>query len=92
MNRSNLIDNLSNRLPYMKKSEVSEASLLLIDLISNALYENDRIEVRGFGTFSIRQRAARLARNPKTGSSIALSSKFYPYFRPSKLLRQTVNN
>ena len=92
MNRSNLIDNLSNRLPYMKKSEVSEASLLLIDLISNALYENDRIEVRGFGTFSIRQSAARLARNPKTGSSIALSSKFYPYFRPSKLLRQAVNN
>jgi len=92
MNRSNLIDNLSNRLPYMKKSEVGEASLLLIDLISNTLYENDRVEVRGFGTFTIRQRAARLARNPKTGSSIALSSKFYPYFRPSKLLRQAVNN
>ena len=45
MNRSNLIDNLSNRLPYMKKSEVGEASLLLIDLISNTLYENDRVEV-----------------------------------------------
>ena len=56
------------------------------------LIKKDRVEMRGFGSFSTRERKARLARNPKTGSSITVSSKFHPYFRASKSLRESLNN
>ena len=64
----------------------------LTDLISTTLIKKDRVEMRGFGSFSTRERKARLARNPKTGSSITVSSKFHPYFRASKSLREALNN
>ena len=92
MNRSDLILKVSKKVSHLKNSDVIEATFLLIDLISNTLYKKDRVEIRGFGTFSVRERSARLARNPKTGSSISVSSKFHSYFRPSKLLKQVVNN
>ena len=92
MNRSDLILKVSKKVSHLKNSDVIEAAFLLIDLISNTLYKKDRVEIRGFGTFSVRERSARLARNPKTGSSISVSSKFHSYFRPSKLLKQVVNN
>ena len=77
---------------HFKSADIEEATDQLTTLIVNALSRNDRVEIRGFGTFSTRKRGARLARNPKTGSSIAVNSKFHPYFRASKLLRQLVNN
>ena len=92
MNRSDLILKVSKKVSHLKKTDVIEATFLLTDLISNTLYKKDRVEIRRFGTFSVRERSARLARNPKTGSSIAVNSKFHPYFRASKLLRQLVNN
>ena len=92
MNRSDLIHKISRKLLNIKNSDLEEATHHLTDLIENTLYKNDRVEIRGFGTFSTRERKARLARNPKTGSSIAVNSKFHPYFRASKLLRQLVNN
>ena len=92
MNRSDLILKVSKKVSHLKNSDVLEATLLLTDLISNTLYKKDRVEIRGFGTFSVRERSARLARNPKTASSISVSSKFHSYFRPSKLLKQLVNN
>jgi len=92
MNRSDLIHKISKKASQVKKSDVVEATLLLIDVISNTLYRKDRVEIRGFGTFSVRERGASLARNPKTGSSIAVNSKFHSYFRPSKLLKQVANN
>ena len=92
MNKSDLVDKISRKKAHIKKVDIEEATDLLTGLISNALSRNNRIEIRGFGTFSVRKRGARLARNPKTGSSIAVNSKFHPYFRASKLLRQLVNN
>ena len=92
MNKSDLVNKISSKKAHIKKADIEEATDLLTVVISNTLSRNNRIEIRGFGTFSVRKRAARLARNPKTGSSITVNSKFHPYFRASKLLRQLVNN
>ena len=92
MNKSDLVIKISRKLVHFKSADIVEATDQLTTLIFNALSRNDRVEIRGFGTFSTRKRGARLARNPKTGSSIAVNSKFHPYFRASKLLRQLVNN
>ena len=92
MNKSDLVIKISRKHAHFKKVDIEEATDQLTNLIFNALSRNDRVEIRGFGTFSTRKRDARLARNPKTGSSIAVNSKSHLYFRPSKLLRQLVNN
>ena len=92
MNKSDLVIKISRKQAHSKRVDIEEATDQLTGFISNALSRNNRIEIRGFGTFSTRKRGARLARNPKTGSSIAVNSKFHSYFRASKLLRQLVNN
>ena len=92
MNKSDLINNISLQIDSIKRSDIEEAVNQLINLISDSLLEKNRVEIRGFGTFSSRHRPVRLARNPKTGTSITVRSKFYTYFRPSKLLKQQVNN
>ena len=92
MNKSDLIIKICRKQAHFKRVDIEEATDQLTTLIFNALSKNDRVEIRGFGTVSTRKRGARLARNPKTGNSIAVNSKFHPYFRASKLLRQLVNN
>ena len=92
MNKSDLVIKISRKLVHFKSADIEEATDQLTTLIVNALSRNDRVEIRGFGTFSTRKRGARLARNPKTGTSITVGSKFYTYFRPSKLLKQQVKN
>ena len=91
MNKSNLVNNVSKKLKDFKKVDVEEAFNQVTDLISKVLVQEKRVEIRGFGSFSVRKRAARLSRNPKTGTSITVDSKFYPYFRPSKSLRREFN-
>ena len=92
MNKSDLIKNISFKIGNVKKNDTEEAVNQLIIAISNSLLEGKRVEIRGFGSFSSRYRRVRLARNPRTGSSITVGSKFYTYFRPSKLLKQQVKN
>ena len=92
MNKSDLIKTISLQTDSLKKNDIEEAVNQLIKVISNSLLEKNRVEVRGFGTFSVRYRAVRLARNPKTGTSITVGSKLYTYFRPSKLLKKQVKN
>ena len=92
MNKSDLIKNISFKIGNVKKNDTEEAVNQLINLICDSILEKNRVEIRGFGTFSSRYRAVRLARNPKTGTSITVGSKFYTYFRPSKLLKQQVKN
>ena len=92
MNKSDLIKNISFKTGNVKKSDTEEAVNQLISFISDSLLEKNRVEIRGFGSFSSRHRSVRLARNPKTGTSITVGSKFYTYFRPSKLLKQQVKN
>ena len=92
MNKSDLIKGISLKIDRLKKNDIEESVNQLINVISNSLLDKNRVEIRGFGTFSSRHRPVRLARNPKTGTSITVGSKFYTYFRPSKLLKQLVNN
>ena len=91
MTKSELIAALAdkqNQLPY-KDIELSVKSI--IDQLSEAMIEGKRIEVRGFGSFSLHYRAARTGRNPKTGESVSLASKYVPHFKPGKELRDMVN-
>ena len=60
--------------------------------LSSSLSKGNRIEIRGFGSFSVRSRKERIGRNPKTGKSISVSTKFHTYFRASKSLRDEINN
>ena len=90
MNKSDLIKNISFKIGNVKKNDTEEAVNQLISIISDSILEKNRVEIRGFGTFSSRFRSIRLARNPKTGTSITVDSKFHIYFRPSKLLKQEV--
>ena len=92
MNKSDLIKGISLKIDRLKKNDIEESVNQLINVISNSLVDKNRVEIRGFGTFSSRYRPVRLARNPKTGTSITVGSKFYTYFRPSKLLKQQVKN
>ena len=92
MNKSDLIKGISLKIDRLKKNDIEESVNQLINVISNSLVDKNRVEIRGFGTFSSRHRPVRLARNPKTGTSITVGSKFNTYFRPSKLLKQQVNN
>ena len=92
MNKSDLVDNMVNKISNVKKNDIEESVNHLVNFISNALFKKNRVEIRGFGTFSTRYRATRLARNPKTGTSITVGSKFHTHFRPSKVLKQEVKN
>ncbi len=63
----------------------------MLDHMTEALSNGDRIEIRGFGSFSLHYRAPRIGRNPKTGDSVTLSAKYVPHFKPGKDLREQVN-
>ena len=91
MNKSEIVSNHSKKVSYLKKQDIEEGVSVLLDKLSSSLGNKDRIEIRGFGSFSCRKRGARLGRNPKTGTSISVSSKYYPYFRASKSLKQNLN-
>ena len=90
MNKSDIVEKISLQIDKVKKNDIEEAVNQLVRLISDSLLEKNRVEIRGFGSFSSRYRSVRLARNPKTGTTITVGSKFYTYFRPSKLLKQEV--
>jgi integration host factor subunit beta len=64
----------------------------MVEEMSSTLAEGGRIEIRGFGSFSLHYRASRTGRNPKTGSTVSLSGKYVPHFKPGKELRDRVNN
>jgi integration host factor subunit beta len=86
-----MIQALSERQPHLDLPDVELAVKSLIDQMSDALASGERIEVRGFGSFSLHFRPPRMGRNPKTGEVVALSGKFVPHFKPGKELRERVN-
>lgn len=91
MTKSELIEILSRRQGHLKADDVDLAVKTLLEMMSNALTDGDRIEIRGFGSFSLHFRPPRLGRNPKTGDSVALPGKYVPHFKPGKELRDRVN-
>ena len=92
MVRSDLIEKLSKRFSYLSSKESEQLVNLIFLEISNALTEGDRVELRGFGSFSVRNRMPRIARTPKTGESIEVGSKLIPYFRAGKDLNNLINS
>ncbi|EDY87592.1 integration host factor, beta subunit [gamma proteobacterium HTCC5015] len=89
--KSELIENLSRKQPHLAYKDVELAVKTLLEEMSNALSGGQRIEIRGFGSFSLHYRPPRVGRNPKTGESVALPGKYVPHFKPGKQLRECVN-
>jgi len=89
--KSELIEILARRQAHLKADDVDLAVKSLLEMMGGALSAGDRIEIRGFGSFSLHYRPPRVGRNPKTGESVALPGKHVPHFKPGKELRERVS-
>lgn len=91
LNKSDLIQRISFKNPHLPEQLVEEVVKLLIDQMVDTLANNQRIEIRGFGSFALHHREPRTGRNPKTGDSVQVTAKAVPHFKPGKALRDGVN-
>ncbi|MEL6300594.1 MAG: integration host factor subunit beta [Pseudomonadota bacterium] len=91
MTKSELIELIARKQRHLPAKDVELAVKHLLELMSDSLSHGDRIEIRGFGSFSLHFRPPRQGRNPKTGAAVALSGKHVPHFKPGKDLRDRVN-
>lgn len=91
MTKSELIERLAVGEKDLSATDVELATKAILETMSQALEDGGRIEIRGFGSFSLHYRAPRIGRNPKTGEPVALSGKYVPHFKPGKDLRDRVN-
>ena len=91
MTRSELIDLIASQQTQLSAKDVELAMKLIIDHMAETLAMGERIEIRGFGSFSLHYRKPRKGRNPKTGESVELEGKYVPHFKPGKELRERVN-
>lgn len=91
MTKSELILRLAERNPRLYQREVERIVTTIFDVIAEALARGDRVELRGFGAFSVKRRDARVGRNPRTGEAVQVSEKFVPFFRTGKQLRDRLN-
>ena len=91
MTKSELIEQIAMRQPELSIKEVEAAVRIILDDITDALADGGRVEILGFGSFSLHYREPRLGRNPKTGDPVDLNGKFVPHFKPGKELREQVN-
>jgi len=91
MNKSDLVEKLIKRKGLFVEDDVELSVNSIIELLSATLQNGGRVEIRKFGSFSIRKREKHLSRNPKTGSSVLVGQKYHPYFRSSKLLKESIN-
>jgi integration host factor subunit beta len=92
MTKSELIDVIAKEQSHLAYRDVELAVKCILEQMSQALASGDRIEIRGFGSFSLHYRPPRQGRNPKTGTTVALAGKHVPHFKPGKELRERVNN
>jgi len=91
MTKSELIEILADKLSHLSAKDVEIAVKEILEMMAQTLSKGDRIEIRGFGSFSLHYRAPRVGRNPKTGDSVELAGKYVPHFKPGKELRERVN-
>jgi len=91
MTKSELIERLADKLNHLSAKEVEQAIKEILEMMAQTLSKGERIEIRGFGSFSLHYRAPRTGRNPKTGESVELTGKYVPHFKPGKELRERVN-
>ena len=91
MIRSELVQKLCADFPDLTQAEVENVVTALFDSITEQLADGGRVELRGFGAFSTRQRDARQGRNPRTGEAVSIDAKRVPYFKPGKEMRDRLN-
>ena len=91
MTKSELIERIAEMQPQLSAKDVELAVKTIIEQMSHSLADGDRIEIRGFGSFSLHYRAPRKGRNPKTGDAVELEGKYVPHFKPGKEMRERVN-
>lgn len=91
MTRSELIAELAAANPHLRQPDVELIVSTIFEEITAALARGDRVELRGFGAFSTKQRDPRTGRNPRTGAAVSVTGKAVPYFKPGKELRERVN-
>lgn len=91
MTKSDLIDKIAAQRRFLTTKEVDAAVSTMLAHVGETLAQGDRVEIRGFGSFSLHFRKARVGRNPKTGEAVSLDSKHVPHFKPGKELRERVN-
>jgi integration host factor subunit beta len=92
MMKSELIERIARKQSHLAYKDVELAVKSLLEQMSNSLSNGERIEIRGFGSFSLHYRPPRSGRNPKTGDSVSLPGKHVPHFKPGKELRERVND
>ncbi|MEP2236252.1 MAG: integration host factor subunit beta [Alteripontixanthobacter sp.] len=91
MIRSELLEAIAKDYPELRAEEVEQLVNLFFDEIAERLAEGGRVELRGFGAFSTRERASRTGRNPRTGEAVEVPAKRVPYFKPGKEMRERLN-
>lgn len=91
MTKSELIARLAERFPQLLAKDADESVKRILDAMTEALARGDRIEIRGFGSFSLNYRPPRIGRNPKTGEKVEVPAKYVPHFKAGKELRERVD-
>ena len=92
MTKSELIQRLAEANPHLYQRDVERIVTTIFDEITDALANGDRVELRGFGAFSVKERSARVGRNPRTGAAGNVAAKYIPYFKTGKQLREKLNS
>jgi integration host factor subunit beta len=92
MTKSELIERLCAQQTHLSTKEVEDAVKDILEHMATKLEGGERIEIRGFGSFSLHYREPRIGRNPKSGEKVELEGKYVPHFKPGKELRERVNN
>jgi integration host factor subunit beta len=91
MIRSELIQKIADENPHLFQRDVEKIVNTIFEEITDAMARGDRVELRGFGAFSVKKREARIGRNPRTGETVPVDQKFVPFFKTGKLLRDRLN-
>jgi integration host factor subunit beta len=91
MIKSELVQRIAETNPHLYQRDVENIVDAILDEITRALARGDRVELRGFGAFSVKQRPARVGRNPRTGEQVKVTEKVVPYFKTGKEMRERLN-
>jgi integration host factor subunit beta len=92
MIKSELVQVVADQNPHLYQRDVEHIINAILDTITEALANGDRVELRGFGAFSVKNRPARVGRNPRTGTSVSVTEKYVPFFKTGKEMRERLNS
>ncbi len=92
MIKSELVQTIAERNPHLYQRDVENIVNAILDEVTEALMRGDRVELRGFGAFSVKNRPARVGRNPRTGQKVEVGEKFVPFFKTGKEMRERLND